>query len=236
VDHFASKADERFCHDRDRWIGFLGYVIDSPRGFMSREDWWRFLFLTDNLLLQVEDLAPHIDPVDLAEIAAIDRDDLPSPGRLRVMVDRAVKIVNAVFEEVYERTKSPPRQQPAKSPALPPNTTYLGIIIDDERLLICREPYNPVKARSPLARTLARIFVAGEDRFTKRNTLLGAWGEYEGDLNTLNKQLTNLRKLMDRLGIMIENNKGNGWRFVESPKPCTTKSGKKQVRNRGKNG
>ncbi len=99
-----------------------------------------------------------------------------------------------------------------------PEVTYLGIWFDDERLMICRSNHQPVKVPGRLMRTLARILVDREDRFTSQDILLMAWDPCFRDLGLLNKQLTGLRKYMRLLGIDIENVKGIGWRLVESSK------------------
>jgi hypothetical protein len=93
---------------------------------------------------------------------------------------------------------------------------YLGITFDDKRLLICRPNYRPIEVSSELSRTLLRILWENQDRFTSRDDLFKAWEPFGADLNTLNKELSCVRKVMRKLGIKIENRYGCGWRLSDS--------------------
>jgi hypothetical protein len=99
----ASFADWDFVRLREEWIPFLDDITDSPPEVMTKERWWQFRFITDNLLISVHRVAPAVDAVDLAEMAALDPANLPSLGRMRIMAMRANDVVSAAFSEVHAR-------------------------------------------------------------------------------------------------------------------------------------
>lgn len=92
---------------------------------------------------------------------------------------------------------------------------YLGIELDRNARMLRRPEYEDITL-SELPWMLVRIMLAAGQQFSTPERLYRAWGGVPPSQQSLEKQLSRLRKELKMVGVGIQNQQGDGWRLVDN--------------------